>query len=388
MTDAARNFWVGAFVVISGIVLATLMAWFGETPEWLGGNEWTLRIVGVRELRGIQPGSPVGLNGVEIGRVKVLEFVKAERPDRGVTIVTRINDRYSVPQGAFAKVYGATLGIGTGHIDILVEAGAGDYTPLPKEDAQITGEMRSIVNELITKDMIDTVQRTITNFGNFADAATPVAANLSKFFEPRTVAEVSEPQAKLTSNVTTLVERIDQLVANLNVVLGDVNVQGDVKAVVHDLKTATAELRETMELWRSSSQKIADNLTTGIDKTEANLDRSFVKLNELLDNLDSGAKSLATSLQVVAEGQGTAGLLVRDERLYEAALLSIQRFGEAMATAQRLLSKFESDGYITLATPSSLPFTKRISIPAGASDEEGSTRDRAPSGLEMRTQNP
>ena len=388
MTDAARNFWVGAFVVVSGIVLATLMAWFGETPEWLGGNEWTLKIVGVRELRGIQPGSPVGLNGVEIGRVKALEFIDPKRPDRGATIVTRINDKYSIPQGAFAKVYGATLGIGTGHIDILVEPGTGEYQLLPRKDAQITGEMRSIVNELITKDMIDTVQRTITNFGNFADAATPVAANLAALLEQRPVEKVSEPGSKLTANVATVVERIDQLVANLNVVLGDVNVQGDLKAVVHDLKTATTELRETMELWRTSSQKIADNLNTGIDKTEENLDRSFVKLNELLDNLDAGAKSLATSLQVVAEGRGTAGLLVRDERLYEAALLSIQRFGEAMATAERILSKFESDGYITLATPSSLPFTKKIPIPAGALDDEGPTRDRAPSGLETGSGSP
>ena len=314
MTDAARNFWVGSFVVVSGIVLATLMAWFGETPEWLGGNEWTLKIAGVRELRGIQSGSPVGLNGVEIGRVKALEFIEPERPDRGATIVTRINDQYSIPQGAFAKVYGATLGIGTGHIDILVEPGTGEYQLLPRKDAQITGEMRSIVNELITKDMIDTVQRTITNFGNFADAATPVAQNLSALLEQRPVQKVSEPGSEVTANLATVVERIDHLVANLNVVLGDVNVQGDVKAVVHDLKTATTELRETMELWRSSSQKIANNLTSGIDTTKENLDRSFVKLNELLDNLDAGAKSLATSLQVVAEGRGTAGLLVRAER--------------------------------------------------------------------------
>jgi len=388
MTDTARNFWVGSFVVVSGIVLATLMAWFGETPEWLGGNEWTLKIAGVRELRGIQSGSPVGLNGVEIGRVKALEFIDPKRPDRGATIVTRINDKYSIPQGAVAKVYGATLGIGTGHIDILVEPGTGEYQLLPTKGAEIKGEMRSIIGELITKDLVDSVQRTIDNIGSFAASATPVADNLADLLARRPVSEVTAPGSELKANLATVVERIDQLVANLNVVLGDVNVQGDVKAVVHDLKTATTELRETMELWRTSSQKIADNLTTGIDKTEANLERSFVKLNELLDNLDAGAKSLATSLQVVAEGRGTAGLLVRDERLYEAALLSIQRFGEALATAQRILSKFESDGYITLATPSSLPFTKKIPIPAGALDDEGSTRDRAPSGVEMGTRNP
>lgn len=362
MTEPARNFWVGSFVVVSMIVLATLMAWFGETPEWLGGNEWTLNIIAVRELRGLQPGSPVNFNGVEIGRVKTLEFMNVDRPDRGVTIVTRIKDQYSIPSGAIARVYGATLGIGTGHIDIHVESGTTGYPLLPKKDAQIEGEMRSIVNEIITKDMIDSVQRTITNIGDFAGAATPVAANLAGLLEPRTVAQVGEPGTEVAPNVATVIERIDDLVANLNAVLGDVNVQGDVKTVVHDLKTATTELRETMELWRTSSQKIADKLTGSIDKTEENLDRSFVKLNELLDNLDAGAKSLATSLQVVADGRGTAGLLVRDARLYEAAVLSIERFGEAMATLQRFLSKVEIDEFIRIGTPNSGPFTKKFPV--------------------------
>ena len=388
MTEPARNFWVGGFVVVSIFVIATLMAWFGETPEWLGGNEWTLEVVGVRELRGIQPGSPVNLNGVEIGRVKALEFMNMERPDRGVTIVTRIRDQYSIPGGATARVYGATLGIGTGHIDILVGPVTGDNPMLPKKDAQIKGEMRSIINEIITKDMVDAVQRTVTNFGNFADAATPAAKNLADLLDRRTVAEVSEPGTTLQPNLATVVERLDALVANLNAVLGDVNVQGDLKTVVHDLKTATAELRETMELWKSSSQQVADNLNTGIDRTKENFDRSFTNLNKVLDDLDAGAKSLASSLQQVSKGRGTAGLLVSDPRLYEAAVISIERFGEAMATAQRLISKFEHDGYITVATPSSAPFTKKIPIPAGASDDEGSTRDPAPSGLEPRTQNP
>jgi len=388
MTEPARNFWVGNFVVVSLIVLATLMAWFGETPEWLGGNEWTLKIIGVRELRGLQPGSPVNFNGVEIGRVKALEFMNVERPDRGVTIVTRIRDQYSIPSGSIARVYGATLGIGTGHIDIQIVLGVGSYALLPKKDAQIEGEMRSIVNEIITKDMIETVQRTITNFGNFADAATPVARNLAELLARRTVEEVSEPGATLQPNLATVVERLDTLVANLNAVLGDVNVQGDVKTVVHDLKAATAELTKTVQIWKTSSQQIADNLRSGIDRTEENFDRTFANLNELLDNLDAGAKSLAASLQLVSEGKGTAGLLVRDERLYEAAVLSIERFGEAMATTQRLISKFERDGAITIGTPNSGPFTKKFPIPGGALDQEASTPDPAPSGLESGSRNP
>ena len=74
MNETSRNFWVGLFVVLSLGALGVLMVWFGEAPSWLGSGEWTLRIEGVKELRGIGDGSPVTLNGVEIGRVNRLEF--------------------------------------------------------------------------------------------------------------------------------------------------------------------------------------------------------------------------------------------------------------------------------------------------------------------------
>lgn len=373
MTEPARNFWVGGFVVVSLIVLGTLMAWFGETPEWLGGNEWTLKVIGVRELRGLQPGSPVNFNGVEIGRVKELKFMNAERPDRGVTIVTRIKDEYSVPSGAIARVYGATLGFGTGHIAIHVEEGDGEYSPLPTEDAQILGEMRSIIGEIITKDKVDSAQRMINNIGNLADAATPVARNLALLLEQRSIKQVDEPESTTTANISTVVERIDQLAANLNAVLGDVNVQGDVKSVVHDLKAISGELRETVVLLKSSVHKTADNLNSG-------LDRSFANLNEVLDNLDESTGNLAEILQSVADGRGTAGLLVRDERLYEAAVLSIERFGEAWATAQRLLSAFERDGAIRVGTPTSGPFTKEFPIPSQDRENKEHGNPTPPSG--------
>jgi len=369
MTETKRNLAVGTFVMASLVVLATLMAWFGERPEWLGGNEWTLKITGTRDLRGIAQGTPVQFNGVEIGRIKDLRFFDPQRPSLGVVVVAGIKDQYSVPQGAIARLYGATLGFGAGRVEIVVEPGA-ERPMLPKEDAQIQGEMRSIVGELITKDMVDTVQRTMNNIGDLAGEATPLARNVSKFFEERPVAQVDQPGAKATANVSTVVDRIDNLVANLNTVLGDVNVQGDVKGVVRDLKAAAEALKETIEMWKSQTQLTADNVNTGIDNTEANLERSFVKLNQVFDNLDDGARSLAHTMQYVVEGKGTAGLLVRDDRLYEAAVLSLQRFSEAMASLNVILGKIERDGYITVGQAPSGFWKKDFPVPIQASDRE------------------
>ncbi len=361
MSEAARNFWVGMFVVVSIIVLSTLMAWFGETPEWLGGNEWTLRIVGVRDLAGVEAGTPVRLNGVEIGRVRALEFLDPTKPNLGVNIVTRIKDQYSVSEGAVARVYGATLGFGTGRIDVMVDPKV-PFRPMDKEGAEIRGEMRNIIGEIITPELTSSVQRTIENIGTFAGAAAPVADNLAALLAPRTVAEVTAPGAELRPNVATVVERLDAFVANLNDVLGDPTVQEDVKGVVRDVKSAAEDFKGMITLWKMESGRLVENLNAGIDRTEANLDRSFGNLNEVLQHMDDGATNLSKALQGIAEGKGSAGMFVRDERLYEAAVLSMQRFGEAMASLDRVLGQIEAQGYIRIGSPSSGPLTKKLPV--------------------------
>lgn len=371
MNERMRNFLVGLFVVASLTVLGVLMVWFGETPSWLPSSEWDLRITGVSELSGIGEGSTVNLNGVEIGRVADLMFEDPERPDQGVVIVTRIHREFSIPRGAFARVYGSTLGFGMGHIDIVMEPGV-TAEPLPKKAAEIGGEMRSIIGELINKDLVQSVERTIAYIGDLAASAEPVAQNLALLIEQRTVAGTSQPGARekgLTPNLSTVIERVDSLIASVNTILGDENVQEDVKAAVRDLKDATTELRETIALWHSESRRISDNLNAGIDRTEENLERSFAGLNKVLDNLDNAATSMAGMMHEVAAGRGTAGLFVRDERLYEAAVLTFDRLSELIATLQRITGKIEEDGYITLGkvTPVGI-FTKNYPVGAEAAD--------------------
>ena len=350
MKEGTRNVLVGVFVLASLIVLGVLMVWFGEMPVWLGRSEWTLRITGVQELSGIGEASPVNMNGVQIGRVTSLEFKDLRRPALGVEIVTRIKNKFSVPQGAFARVYGATLGIGTGHIEIIVEPGA-PTTPLDRGQALIRGEMRSVIGELISKDLVSSVERMITHIGNLAEATEPVAENVALLLEQRTVADVSQPGAAergIQANLSTVIERVDTLAAHLNRVLGDENVQGDVKVAVRDLKSATEGLRETVALWQRESERVSANVNARIDRTAENLEEAFTKLHQVLENLDDASTRLARVLNRVDNGEGTAGLLVNDARLYEAAVLSFERLAEAVDTLQRILGKIEEDGYINV----------------------------------------
>jgi len=324
-----------------------LMVWFGEAPSWLPSNEWVLRITEVSELSGVGEGSSVKFNGVEIGRVSHLRFENPQRPAEGVVIIARIEREFSVPHGALAKVYGATFGFGAGHIDIVVEPGI-PYVPLKRDgSAEIHGEMRSIVGEMISKDLVQSIERTIIHIGELAAAAAPVAKNLSELIEQREIRKTTGPDG-VTPNLSTVVERTDRLIANVNAVLGDENVQTDVKATVGDLRQATIELRELISLWQRESLRVSENANAGIDRVEESFQVSFGRLNDVLENLDNVATSMAVVMRDVAEGKGTAGLIARDERLYEAAVLSLQRLAEMAATIQRIAGKIEEDGYFTV----------------------------------------
>lgn len=376
MKETMRNSLIGLFVIGSVLVLGALMVMFGEGPGWLRSSEWELNITGPREIRGISDGSPVYLNGVEIGRVLRLEFKNQEHPGIGVNIIAGIRLEYSVPRGAVAKIYGATLGLGTGQVHIVAPDVA-DRETVPRDGTgAITGEMASVIGEIITEEMVSGVQRAVDNFGNFAREATPVAENLAGIFEQRTIAQVNRGDA--VANVATVFERIDKFITNLNVVLGDKNVQDDVKGVARDLKVAAEGIKEMIVLWQDESKRISNNLNEGIDTLEGRFVVAIDRLIVVAENLDRSTKALAVILDGVSKGEGTAGLLVRDDRLYEAMVLSLERFADAMASIKRITGKIERDGYFTIAQKTAVgTFTKDFPIPLGqahADDKRQSTR--------------
>ncbi len=369
MKDASRNLWVGLFVVVSFGALGVLMVWFGEAPAWLGTADWTLEITGVRDLSGVGDGSPVTLNGVEIGRVQGLDFEDPERPDQGVVIIARIEKKYSIPRGAQAKVYGAMLGIGSGRVAIVVEPGA-RADPLPTTGASIPGEMSSVLGEVISKGMIDSVVRSVTHVGDLTREWTPVGTNLARLLEQRTVEQVSRPGAAergMSPNVSTVVERLDNLVRHINVVLGDGNVQGDLRGVAQDLKDASTEVKALVELWKRESQRISDRLAEGLEHTDENLNQSLTRLIAVLDNLDEAAKSLAAVGHHLTQGEGTVGRLLYDDRLYEAGVLALTRLSDVLGRLDRITGKIEEDGHITIAQTTPLG-TFKEDFPVGSTE--------------------
>ena len=361
MKEYTRNVLIGIFVLAALACLGLMLVWFGESPAWLSSNEWQLKIGPVHGLRGISQGTTVQLNGVEIGRVATVDLRNPERPERGVTVTSLIKRQYTIPQGSYAKLYGAAFGFGAGRVDIIVQPDT-HMPPEPTDGtAEIMGEASNVLSEIVTEELRDSINRMIDNIGNLAHDATPVAQDLHNMLQERSVEQVDAEG--MVANLATAVQRFDHLLGNLNTVLGDTEVQGDVRQVAADLAEASAEIKDLVGLWKQETERTSDNVNDGIDRLEGRVDLALNKLITVIDNLDESTRQLNNIMGAVTSESGTVGRLVHDPRLYEAGVVSLERLSELIGTLQRVFGKIEQDGYIRVgqATPVGT-FTKKIPV--------------------------
>lgn len=351
MKETTRNVLVGVFVIASLGALGALMVMFGERPEWLGGAEWSLRIRGVSQLRDIREGNEVTLNGVAIGRVGRLEFKDDRRPGLGVDIIVLIKNAYAVPATARALVYSPTLGIGRGVIELVVDDPlSGEVLPTDGT-ASIRGQMANRLNEIVSEEAMDSFEQTVVQIGQFAEKLTPVAEDLHLLLRKSPVAQVDQPLTeaeRITANLSTVIERFDATLRNVNDVLGDEQLKTDFKTVAARLRDASDKLNVVLETWRTETQKLADNVNTGVDHTEQHIGEFFAAANAVLENLDTASDQLALAARALNEGDGTAALLLRDPRLYESMVYSFDRLGQLVATLQPLAEKIAEEERIPI----------------------------------------
>ena len=364
MKEYTRNLLVGTFVISGLACLGILMVWFGETPTWLGGDQWRLTIGPMHGIQGIGEGTPVQLNGVEIGRVSQLEFHNPDRPDRGVDVVCLIEDQYKIPRGSTAKLYGSTFGFGQGRVDVNAVPDA-QAEPEPTDGtAMIHGEASSMLNEIVTDEVRESVNRLIDNLGNLAHEATPVARDIHNLLEERPVATVDA--GRKPANLYTAIERFDRMGRHVNTVLGDANVQQDLKQVPRDLAETSGQLRDLVAQWRAETSRTADNVNDSVDHLEQSMIDTLQEVQSTVDKLDASAQRLTALMDAVRSSEGTIGLLIHDDRLYEAGVLTFDRLADLVGILQRVFGKVEQDGYITVGQETPVgTFKKNLPIEDG-----------------------
>ncbi len=356
MSETRSSVLVGVFVIVAIIALAMLVIAFGEMPEVMGGSRYQV-VAKFETVDGISQGTRVIMRGITIGEIDALRLADAERPQAGTDVVLRIEEKYNIPDTAVGLVQFSAIGFGQARF--LIEIPEPGTASLPKDGtAVMKGQMAE--TSIIPEDTFEILETAVARVGELAAALRPVAEDLHVLLQSRPVEQVDQPTtqaaAQLSANVSTAVERLNQLLRHFNDVLGDPEVKSNLREMVENITVASRDAKQIgtdLKAFSADAKRVAAAGTRVVAKVEQTVDNTNTQVTEVAERVKDLSGKLSKILdsvdgimRTVADGEGTAGKLVRDERLYEELVLTIQRMRDAVDEFKILAKTLQEKGLL------------------------------------------
>jgi phospholipid/cholesterol/gamma-HCH transport system substrate-binding protein len=267
---------VGVFVIVAVIAFFWLIFKFGDLPILVSEiKSYQVRIQ-FPSAPGAQRDTPVRFCGYQIGRViqirppEVLKDLSTGQYYHQTVVIIGVDNQFNnIPAGVEAKLM--TRGLGSSYIELRV----------PQKDIR---EGRYLVE------------------GSLLQGSTGMT---SEFFP-------EESQKKLDDLITG----ITAFVNSSNDVVGDAENKANLKTTLANLAEASRQATEVMSELRELS--VAGR--TALQNTDARMDRLTNSLVGAGDKLSEVLTRLEKIVERIDNGDGTAGKLINDGRLYEQLL--------------------------------------------------------------------
>lgn len=293
-TQRRRNFIVGVFVFTAISALIWLVYKFGDLPASIGRIGSFEVFVQFPTASGVQTDTPVRFCGYQIGTVtginppKVMADKKTNLEYHQTIVIMSIDNKFAnIPSNVEVKLM--SRGLGSSYIELMVDP----TLPLVPLDP----------NRPETKYLVDkmTVQGS--------------AGVTSEFFP-------EESQKKLEELASSLVT----LVGNVNDILGDSTNKENIKKSLVNLTEASNQATLTLKGFEEFS-------SAGVEMS-AELSRTISQLRVVLEKIN--------------EGEGTAGRLINDGKLYENLLENTEQLQILLEDLIPVIEKLKEKGVTLL----------------------------------------
>ena len=317
-----RNILVGVIVLGAIIFLGWMVIKFGDRPAKLFAEPaMAVNFIAPR-ADGVAEGSPVLYQGVNIGRV-----TGVRRADNGREVAIEAQVEISPPlpanvEGAIVaqSVLGAGAGISlqlvgpepTGKLaeNATLKARYVGLDLLPPEFASLASELRQTSIQFRDSRIIEHLDQQVAKAGQVMDSV-------------RTLLDDQQMRADLKqslANVRTATETANRIGANLE------KVSGEFEKLTADARSTVGQAKVTLT---KADEQIAD--LTG------QVGQRLTQIAKLLETFQS------VSAKIDA-GQGTAGQLVNDTKLYESLVNTSRELNETITDLKRLVEQWEQEG--------------------------------------------
>ncbi len=321
-TQRRRDVIVGIFVICGLAALGWMIFKFGDLPTAVTQMKSFQVYVQFPTAPGVQKDTPVRFCGYQVGRVTHVMAPELRKDDQGreyhqTVCILSINKRYvDIPSNVDVKLM--TRGLGSSYIELKVDP---DRLPAPPQDP----------NRPQTKFLVD---------GMSLQGSTGIS---SEFFP-------EESQEKLTA----LVDSVGVFIDNANDIIGDRENKGNIKATLAHLSDATKNASRAMEkateMMEDTEKTLAEFRTLAATGTEtaksfdAKAERLASALVGTSGEISQAVSQLRLAMEKVNQGQGTAGRLITDARIYENLLESTEQLNVLLKDFKDLIDKVSEKG--------------------------------------------
>jgi phospholipid/cholesterol/gamma-HCH transport system substrate-binding protein len=256
--------WIGLLVIISAVLLTWGYFWLTGQP--LGERHYAVYVV-LPNAQGLERGDRIHLSGVEVGVVRSVNLVAAER----IVVSLLIQRNVQIPKDS--RVLLQSIGV-FGDQLVVVDPGVSP-TFAASGDTLALGT---------TTGLMDLA-------GEIGDQANDLLAKLDRLMADSTIDQVHGTVAALPGTV----REMESLIRDNS----------------DNLAALSRSLRQTAETLNSTLEG-AD-----VDKMVADIEAAAASFSETAEVLNETAESIASIAEKVDSGEGTLGLLVNDPGLYD-----------------------------------------------------------------------
>ena len=304
MTPAAR---IGLFMLLGLIILGVFIIKIEDIPVGERGDR-LLVTARFASAAGLDRKAAVRIAGVRVGKVESIQLDGAE-----AVLVLSLNPQVRLHEGAIAQV--TSLGmLGDKYVEILPgDPGA----PLLPAGSELGGT-------------------NLPSFDDVLQVATAIGADVKEITEALR-GSIGGPAGE--EALSEIVANIRELTASLRVLITDN--QANVNQTTANFMEFSATLRDELPRITDKMNLLADQLNGVVGENREDLNASMKNLRELTDRLQVSADNLNSITGKIASGEGSIGKLVNDETTVDNLNETLDSIDSGVKTIQNSMGRFE-----------------------------------------------
>jgi phospholipid/cholesterol/gamma-HCH transport system substrate-binding protein len=322
MSPYRKNILVGLTAMVALILLGWMILQFGaKAARPFAQAQLPIRFLAER-ADGLFEGSPVLYRGVNVGQIG---SIRLDPKESKVVIDAVLNPAPPLP----ANVVGVIKSQG------VISAGV-------SIDLELTGP---VPEGQLTANTV--LPARYTGMGlippEFAELAKELQATARQLRETNMVGNLNGAIVSTQKQI----EKVGNLVQSLQELVGDPKMRQDLQVAFGNIRTASdnaTRIAQNLEQFSGKLNTLGDQASGTLTKTQAQIDKVSTDLDErlrqiaaLLDNFEDITKKLS-------QGQGTAGMLINDPKLYQGLVDTTRQLNDTIADLKRLVSQWEQEG--------------------------------------------